>query len=281
MSLDALSRSRWIRLATNGRLGALTLGVTLAACGGADRPAREAEIPPLPLAKPVISTPPRVTAEEPRHQVERAKPAEPEEPPPGSDPTRGRFTLKDATAGLEGTGPLTATIATSLGTLTCRLFEDKAPITVANFVGLARGTRPFRSEVDGEWVTKPAYDGTTFHRVIPGFMIQGGDRRGNGTGEPGYVIPDEIWPGAAHDRVGLLCMANRGPNTNGSQFFVTDAKAPALDGKYTIFGECSPPSVIHAIANSPRDPDDRPRTPVTIETVTIARGAARPAPVSP
>lgn len=263
--------------ATKWHRGAFALGAALAGCGGNDRPAREAEIPQLPIAQPVISTPARVGSDtEPVATAPAPTPtasASLDEPLPSSDPARGRFSIADATAGLEGAGPLTATVKTSMGSFQCALFEDKAPITVANFVGLARGTRPYKSEVDGEWVKKPAYDGTTFHRIIKGFMIQGGDRRGNGTGEPGYVIPDEIWAGAKHDRAGLLCMANRGPNTNGAQFFVTDAPAFALDGKYTIFGECAPVSVIHAIAASPRSADDRPLTPVTIETVTISRGA--------
>lgn len=189
----------------------------------------------------------------------------------GADPAQGKFTLADATAGLAGTGPLTATIKTSHGELRCTLFDDRAPITVANFVGLARGVRPFKSETDGRWIKAPFYDGTTFHRVIKGFMIQGGDRKGNGTGDPGYEIPDEIWPGARHDRAGQLCMANRGPNTNGGQFFVTEAPAPALDGKYTIFGECTPTSVVTAIATVPKGARDRPLTPVTIDSVTIAR----------
>ena len=137
------------------------------------------------------------------------------------DPLHGKFTLDDATANLAGKGPLVAEIETDQGKLECDLYDDKAPITVANFVGLARGLRPFKAP-DGKWTKKPAYDGTTFHRVIKGFMIQGGDPSGTGAGEPGYVIPDEIWAGAAHDQRGLLCMANRGPNTNGQQFFIMD-----------------------------------------------------------
>jgi len=184
------------------------------------------------------------------------------------DPMKGKFTLEDATKGLEGKGALVATLETDHGTLTCELFEDKAPITVANFVGLARGLRPFKHE--GEWVTRPGYDGSTFHRLIKGFMIQGGDPKGNGTGEPGYVIPDEVWPGAKHDRRGLLCMANRGPNTNGMQFFITDAAAPHLDKSYTIFGSCGPDAVIEKIASQPVR-GDRAITPPQLEKVTIAR----------
>jgi peptidyl-prolyl cis-trans isomerase A (cyclophilin A) len=150
---------------------------------------------------------------------------------------------------------------------------------VANFVGLARGTRPFKDK--GQWVTRHAYDGTTFHRIIKGFMIQGGDPKGTGTGEPGYVFKDELWTGlgSKHDRPGLLCMANRGPDTNGMQFFITDAAAAHLDRSYTIFGECSPVSVVHAIANVPTESGDRPSQEITIDKVEITRGGvAAPAP---
>jgi peptidyl-prolyl cis-trans isomerase A (cyclophilin A) len=187
----------------------------------------------------------------------------------GADPLGGSFSLADATKGLKGSGALTATIDTSNGSLTCKLYDDKAPNTVANFIGLARGVRPWK-DPHGDWVKRPAYDGTTFHRIIKGFMIQGGDPVGNGTGEPGYTIKDEIWPGAKHDRAGLLCMANRGPNTNGQQFFITDAAAAHLDNNYTIFGECSPEQTIHDIASVPLR-GEKPTTPVTIKDVTIAR----------
>ncbi len=187
------------------------------------------------------------------------------------DPKQGVFTLADATTGLSGdAGPdLVARIDTSNGALTCKLYDDKAPITVANFIGLARGTRPWKDQ-SGHWVSRPAYDRTTFHRIIQGFMIQGGDAAGTGAGEPGYVIPDELW-GGKHDRAGLLCMANRGPDTNGAQFFITDAAAAHLDKGYTIFGECKPESVVHAIAGVPTGPGDRPLQPVVIRSVRIQR----------
>jgi peptidyl-prolyl cis-trans isomerase A (cyclophilin A) len=218
----------------------------------------------------------RVRARIEKLEEEKRRTDEGESKPPtvasGPDPVGGQFALADATAGLAGNGPLVATITTSQGALSCKLLDDKAPNTVANFVGLARGLRPWKDDT-GAWVKKPIYDGTTFHRVIKGFMIQGGDPRGNGTGEPGYVIKDEIWTGAKHDRAGLLCMANRGPNTNGAQFFITDAKAAHLDGNYTIFGECSPESVVHAIANVPVS-GEKPKTPVSIQKVEITRGNA-------
>ncbi len=190
-----------------------------------------------------------------------------------SDPLNGTFSLADATKDLAGKGALVAKIETSKGTLQCKLFDDKAPNTVANFIGLATGKRTWK-DPSGSWVNKPAYDGTTFHRIIKGFMIQGGDPRGNGTGEPGYVIKDELWDGAKHDRAGLLCMANRGHNTNGAQFFITDAAAAHLDGNYTIFGECAPEQVVHDIAATPVH-GDRAAENVTIKTVTISRDAKK------
>ncbi len=189
------------------------------------------------------------------------------------DPVKGKFSLEDATKGLSGEGPLSAEIQTSLGKLNCALYEDKAPITVANFIGLARGLRPFK-DPSGKWVKKAAYDGTTFHRVIKGFMIQGGDPKGTGAGEPGYVIPDEIWEDAHHDERGQLCMANRGPNTNGMQFFIMDGKAPHLDSGYTIFGKCEPESVIEKLS-SVETRGDRAVDPPKIEKVTISRSAAK------
>lgn len=208
--------------------------------------------------------------------------AAPDAPPPGprttpvasvpvspDDPLAGKFTLEEATKGLTGTGALYAEIQTELGKLECELYEDKAPITVANFVGLARGQRPFK-QPDGKWAKKNGYDGTTFHRVIKGFMIQGGDPLGSGSGEPGYVIPDEIWEGAHHDQRGQLCMANRGKNTNGMQFFIMDGVAKHLDGGYTIFGKCAPEEVIIKLS-SVEVQGDRSVKPTKINKVIIKR----------
>ena len=194
--------------------------------------------------------------------------------PSPDDPLAGKFTLADATKNIKGTGALVAKIDTSMGALECKLFDDKAPVTVANFIGLATGERTWKDPASGKWVQKPAYDGTTFHRVIKGFMIQGGDPKGNGSGEPGYVIKDEIWEGAKHDRTGLLCMANRGHNTNGAQFFITEEPKASLDGNYTIFGECTPAKVVHDIAAVPTGPSDKPEKPVIIKSVKVARAAA-------
>ena len=185
------------------------------------------------------------------------------------DPIKGKWSLDEATKGLPAGKQIIATIETDLGNLECKLFDDKAPITVANFVGLARGTRPWKTP-EGSWEKKPAYDGTPFHRIIKGFMIQGGDAKKNGSGEAGYVIPDEIWDDANHDRAGLLCMANRGPNTSSAQFFITDAAAAHLDNGYTIFGECGPEELVHKIA-SVEVSGERPKSIPVIKKVTITR----------
>jgi peptidyl-prolyl cis-trans isomerase A (cyclophilin A) len=189
------------------------------------------------------------------------------------DPLYGKYTLEDATKDLAGSGKLMADIETSAGKLTCTLFDDKAPLTVANFVGLARGIRPWKDPATNKFVKGPAYDGSNFQRVIGKFMIQGGCPRGDCTiGNPGYAFADEIWEGATHDRPGLMCMANSGPNTNGMQFFITDGKATFLDKRgHTIFGECKPVSIVHKIATTATDNKDKPKTPQVIKKVTIRR----------
>jgi len=135
------------------------------------------------------------------------------------------------------TSPMFATFKTSLGDIVVKLFPEKAPKTVENFVGLAEGTKEWKDPKSGQPVKKPLYDGTVFHRVIPQFMIQGGDPLGNGTGGPGYKFGDEIGPDNKFTKPGLLAMANAGPNTNGSQFFITEVPTPWLDRGHTIFGE--------------------------------------------
>ena len=192
--------------------------------------------------------------------------------PAADDPLKGKWTMAEAIAGVTGKGALLATIETDKGNLVCNLFEDRAPISVANFVGLARGLRPWKTP-EGKWVKKPAYDGTTFHRIVRGFMIQGGDPTGTGQGMPGYSIPDEVWEGAYHDRAGLLCMANMGPDTNGAQFFITDGPAAHLDNRYTILGECSPTDLVRTIASGDVQ-GDRAKTPVVMKKVTVSRGVA-------
>ncbi len=170
-----------------------------------------------------------------------------------------------------------AILDTSAGQITCELFQDKAPIAVANFIGLAKGTKEWINPVSkAKKRNTPLYDGTIFHRVIPGFMIQGGDPAGNGNGGPGYKFQDEIVPGLYFDRPGRLAMANYGPNTNGSQFFITDGVAAHLNGHFTIFGQCAPVSVVRKIATAPRDIRDRPLHPIKLIKVTIVRGTATP-----
>jgi len=186
------------------------------------------------------------------------------------------------------TGP-TAVIDTTMGRLTCKLFDKQAPVTVANFIGLAEGTKDW---IDPKTLKKvrnqPFYSGTTFHRVIPGFMIQGGDRAGDGTGDPGYYFQDEIDPSLTFDTPGLLAMANAGQGptgggTNGSQFFITEEAVPQLNGKHTIFGQCDAHTVllVSSIARVERDSSDKPLTPVVINRITIVRDgqAMPPAPV--
>ncbi len=158
-----------------------------------------------------------------------------------------------------------------MGAFTVRLMPEHAPKTVANFTELATGRREWRDPRDGRRKSSPLYDGTIFHRVIPGFMIQGGDPQGTGRGGPGYEFEDECPPGApGFDRPGLLAMANSGPNTNGSQYFVTLAPTTWLTGKHTIFGEVTEGmDVVQAISKVDTDRSDRPRTDVVLERIEI------------
>lgn len=166
----------------------------------------------------------------------------------------------------------TATFHTSLGSFTVELMPEQAPKTVQNFVDLADGQRQWTDPRDGTEKQEPLYDGTIFHRVIEGFMIQGGDPMGTGTGGPGYRFEDEISAdGPSFDRPGLLAMANAGPNTNGCQFFVTVAPTPWLDGKHTIFGEVTSGfDVVEAISKVDTGSRDRPQRDVVLERVTIS-----------
>ncbi len=165
---------------------------------------------------------------------------------------------------------LYAIFDTTQGQITCRLFPDKAPKTVANFRGLAEGTKEFTDSKSGARTKRPYYDGLVFHRVIPKFMIQGGCPDGIGTGGPGYKFEDEFSKDLGFDKPGKLAMANAGPNTNGSQFFITAAATTWLNNKHTIFGEVVEGyDVVEKIANLPRDRRDRPQAPVVMKTVTI------------
>jgi peptidyl-prolyl cis-trans isomerase A (cyclophilin A) len=177
--------------------------------------------------------------------------------------------------------PIQATFQTAAGDINCTLFPDKAPVTVDNFVGLATGKKDWKNPSTGAPMhNRPLYDGTIFHRVIPNFMIQGGDPLGNGTGGPGFSFKDEF-SDLQFDQPGRLAMANSGPGTNGSQFFITEVPTPHLNGKHTIFGQCDNLELVKQIARTASDPrNDRPFTPVKITHVKIVdpnKPAAAPA----
>ncbi len=207
-------------------------------------------------------------------QATPAKPATPAKSPAAHSPAHPAAASSEPTAVFD----------TTVGKLRCQLFEKETPITVKNFIDLATGAKDWTNPVSH--ATKhntPLYDGTIFHRVIPGFMIQGGDPRGDGTGDPGYKFKDEFVSTILFDRPGRLAMANSGPGTNGSQFFITEVPTPHLNGRHTIFGQCDEASValVRQIARMATDPsNDRPFRPVKIVKVTIVRGApaaAKPA----
>jgi len=169
----------------------------------------------------------------------------------------------------------TATLHTTAGDIVVELFGDQAPVTVQNFVNLAEGSKEWQNPATGQKSNEPLYNGTVFHRVIEGFMIQGGDPLGSGRGGPGYQFKDEFHPDLRFDRPYLLAMANAGPGTNGSQFFITVGPTPHLNRKHTIFGEVADAdsrAVIDQIGKTPTDHSDRPREDITITSVTIQTG---------
>ena len=177
----------------------------------------------------------------------------------------------------KSTADMSASIETTAGKLNCTLFPDKAPIGVQNFVDLSEGKKDWTSPVTHQKKHGvPLYDGTIFHRVIPNFMIQGGDPAGNGTGDPGYAFKNETSPDLKFDRPGRLAYANAGPDTNGSQFFITEGAYPSLNGNYTIFGQCDDATVVlvKQIARMGKDANDHPYRPVKIVHITILRGGA-------
>jgi len=265
--------------------GAASAATTAPGATGTATAAFTAVTPPRPAAAPA---PIRMPDEPP--PAMGAAPV----PPKGPDPRGGKFGLADATKGLGGKmgGKLTATMETTIGTMHCELWDKLAPNTVGNFVGLARGVREWADPATGEWVKRPFFDGLSFHRVIPNFMIQGGDpytagwldgKPGfamPGTGNPGYKFDDEIHAENHFVGPGYLAMANAGVRdghgTNGSQFFVTiNPDLTRLDAKHTIFGKCAEVDVATAIAGVPRymggPAKDRPLSPVGLKKVTITR----------
>ena len=237
--------------------------VSGSAAGTAAKPADDMK--PEPVAK----EPAKEAAKEP---AEKAPPTDAVRPPTAAD-------LAEYTKDLTGNGKLAAAIETSLGTFHCELFGDKAPATVANFIGLATGKKSWSNPKNHGSVEtgKPFYDGLIFHRVIPGFMIQGGDPLGEGTGGPGYEFDDEVNNGLTMKR-GTLAMANAGPNrqtgggTNGSQFFITEGAPAHLNNRHTIFGQCKEVDLVTKITKVPRNEQDRPDAPVTITKITISKG---------
>jgi peptidyl-prolyl cis-trans isomerase A (cyclophilin A) len=217
-------------------------------------------------AQPPPTTPPENTAEKP--------PAAAPTPPPAQDQVRPPTAadLAEYTKDIPGSGnKLLATFETSFGNIHCELFPDKAPMTVANFVGLATGKKPWMNPKTGNVETnKPYFDGLIFHRVIAEFMIQGGDPLGRGIGGPGYQFGDEFVP-ELKMQPGTLAMANAGPATNGSQFFITEVGPEWLNGKHTIFGQCKEVDIVKKIARVPQDAQNKPDTPITMN-VKITKG---------
>ncbi len=204
-------------------------------------------------------------AQPPPARAPNPPPAPP--PPPAAPLASGGEWMSKAQAGKD----LWATLKTSKGTIVVKLFSKDAPKTVANFVGLATGEQEWIDPRDNQRKKTPLYDGTEFHRVIPDFMIQGGDPTGTGRGQPGYTFADEVQNGRKFDKKGLLAMANRGPDTNGSQFFITTSTPHHLDGRHTIFGEViSGYPVVDAISHVKTMMGSRPTDPVTLVSVTVS-----------
>lgn len=202
-----------------------------------------------------------------------------------ADPASAHLTLAQATAGLKGTGAIVATIEIAapgkpVQALHCELYADKAPLTVANFLGLARGLRLWKDPKLGQWVKRPLYDGNLLHRVIPELLIQGGDpsctgdascRGAAGIGDPGYTIADEIRPELRFDRAGRLAMSNRGASTGGSQFFITEREASWLTGSHTIFGQCDGTELVAQLSHVEAGSRDMPKVPLLIKRISFAR----------
>jgi peptidyl-prolyl cis-trans isomerase A (cyclophilin A) len=203
----------------------------------------------------------------PANKPQPAAPTPPPAPPPPPTLAAGGPWMEKAEAGKD----LWATLKTSKGTIVVKLFSKDAPKTVANFVGLATGEKEWIDPRDNQRKRTPLYDGTEFHRVIPDFMIQGGDPTGTGRGSPGFTFDDEFKSGRKFDKKGILAMANRGPDTNGSQFFITTSTPHHLDGKHTIFGEViSGYPVVEAISQVKTMMGSRPADPVNLVSVTVS-----------
>jgi peptidyl-prolyl cis-trans isomerase A (cyclophilin A) len=255
----------------------VTITTTSSACEkrGTDTPTGNAATNAAP--KPSGDLPAEPVSRDPN-----ANKTVPQQPSPDPAPAAGAVRppvaadLAEYTKDLKGSGALQAAIETSMGTFHCELYGDKTPMTVANFVGLATGKKAWMNPKTGNVErNKPYFDGLTFHRVIPEFMIQGGDPLGQGIGGPGYQFNDEIVPDLKM-APGVLAMANSGPapdggGSNGSQFFITEIAPDWLNGKHTIFGKCKEVDLVKQIARV-KLAGEKPATPVTINKVTISKG---------
>ena len=230
--------------------------------------------PSAPETKPEAAAEPAAAAPAPTPAPEAPAPTpapEAAKAAPGAVPALGSESTAEILAAFPGSGKLEVTFATTLGKIHCELFDKQVPNTVANFVGLATGKKTFVNPKSGQTERGNFYDGLIFHRVIPDFMIQGGDPLGVGMGGPGYQFADEFDPSLRHDKPGILSMANAGPGTNGSQFFITDRATPHLDNRHSVFGACEEVDIVKQIARVPTGPANRPLQDVIMESVTVAR----------
>ena len=247
-------------------LGAVLLLTLAVGCEHKSKSSESTNQPPASQNQPPANKTPEPGKKDPGPPAGMA-------PPPAQDEVRPPVAadLAEYLKDVPGKGKLIATFDTSMGAIHCELYEDKAPVTVANFVGLATGKKPWKNPRKSEVATNtPFYDGIIFHRVIPEFMIQGGDPLGVGTGGPGYQFQDEFVP-ELRMKPGVLAMANAGPGTNGSQFFITEVAPEHLNDRHTIFGQCKELDLVKAIARVPQDERNKPTTPVTINKLTISR----------
>ncbi|WP_426749194.1 peptidylprolyl isomerase [Myxococcus sp. Y35] len=238
----------WTRILTT-----VLLSLSLTACKDSDK------------KESTGGTPPSATT--PAKPVAPSTPQAPQAAAPPAEAASGEWTQK-----VQAGQDVYATLETNQGAIVVRLFSKDAPKTVANFVGLATGEKAWTDPKTGQRVEgKPLYDGVIFHRVIPGFMIQGGDPTGTGRGDPGYRFEDEFQSGRTFDKPGLLAMANAGPGTNGSQFFITTSTPNYLNNRHTIFGEVvSGYDVVEKISNVKRDARDKPLEPVVIQKIAMS-----------
>ena len=249
------------------------IAMVTAGCGAPPEPARQAE-PPAATPAPPASTPPPT----PPPSAPGEKPAAPETPAPSAEKPVDAAPADTSKPSASKHGPgVYAHFTTTNGNFIVKLLDKDAPKTVENFVGLAEGKKQWTDPRTGRQIRRPYYRNVLFHRIIPNFMIQGGDPEGTGMGGPGYTFDDEISPNHRHNKPGMVSMANRGPNTNGGQFFITVAPYPSLDGKYSIFGEVvEGMDNVVAISKVPTtgpkgDPPNKPRKDVVISNVRIER----------